>query len=415
MRIIHLSNTDSGGAIELHAALLEHGVDSSMLVAKHDLGYVPNIFQVNTIHKIKSVTSNIISQKIIGALNKQYGMYSLPLWSGSISRHKLVKNADIIYLHFIAHASFISIHEIKQLLKLGKPVIFITRDMWPITGGCHTFFDCEKYKDTCEDCPCLLKKTRLIDIARNQQKKKQEIFGAYNNLWFVGISNWNAQILKQSTIAKNMPIVTIHNCIDTAIFKVADRQVARQNLGLPLAKKLIGFGARKITDPRKGYNYIERALNVVKTKSPNDFALVTFGHTAGFKFNIPGIEQFDLGMISNRDTLAAFYNSIDFYVNPTLFENFGNTAAESLSCGTPVVGFKTGGLMDIIDHQQTGYLAKVGDAEDLAKGILEFIGPTGENKFREHCSAQAQLKFSRSVIAEKHFKLMNTVLAAKVI
>jgi hypothetical protein len=43
-------------------------------------------------------------------------------------------------------------------------------------------------KDACEDCPCLLKKTRLIDIARKQQIKKQEIFRAYNNLWFVGLA-----------------------------------------------------------------------------------------------------------------------------------------------------------------------------------------------------------------------------------
>jgi glycosyltransferase involved in cell wall biosynthesis len=40
---------------------------------------------------------------------------------------------------------------------------------------------------------------------------------------------------------------------------------------------------------------------------------------------------------------------------------------EAMACGTPVVGFETGGIPEMIEHLQTGYVAKAPSAEDLAK------------------------------------------------
>ena len=50
-------------------------------------------------------------------------------------------------------------------------------------------------------------------------------------------------------------------------------------------------------------------------------------------------------------------------------EAFGQTAFERLACGTPVVCFDATGLLDIVEHQINGYLAKPFDTSDLAAGI----------------------------------------------
>jgi len=54
---------------------------------------------------------------------------------------------------------------------------------------------------------------------------------------------------------------------------------------------------------------------------------------------------------------------------PSLQEAFGQTASETMGCGTPVVAFGRTGLLDIIDHKENGYLAKPFDTTDLANGI----------------------------------------------
>lgn len=51
-------------------------------------------------------------------------------------------------------------------------------------------------------------------------------------------------------------------------------------------------------------------------------------------------------------------------------DNLPNTVMESLACGTPCVAFDIGGMPDMIDHQQNGYLSKPFDIDDLARGIV---------------------------------------------
>ena len=80
-------------------------------------------------------------------------------------------------------------------------------------------------------------------------------------------------------------------------------------------------------------------------------------------------------------------------VVPSKIEAFGQTASEAHSCATPVIAFKTSGLLDIVDHEATGYLAKAFEPADLAKGIewvmedrerLEKLGGNARQKAEEN-------------------------------
>ena len=73
-------------------------------------------------------------------------------------------------------------------------------------------------------------------------------------------------------------------------------------------------------------------------------------------------------------------------VVPSKIETFGQTATESLACGTPVVAFNDTGLSDIIEHKKSGYLAKYLNEIDLANGISWVL----ENSYKNNLSINSR-------------------------
>ena len=98
------------------------------------------------------------------------------------------------------------------------------------------------------------------------------------------------------------------------------------------------------------------------------------------------------GHVFDDATLCLLYNAADVLVVPSRQENLPQTATEAFACACPVVAFNCTGLPDIIDHQQSGYLAKAFEPEDLAEGIYwvledserrNLLGQSGRKKALE--------------------------------
>jgi len=83
---------------------------------------------------------------------------------------------------------------------------------------------------------------------------------------------------------------------------------------------------------------------------------------------------------------------------------------EALSCGTPVVAFNTGGLPDLVDHLQNGYLAEYRSAEDLAKGIDFVLSSTEANKLSSAARNKVVSNFSNEIVAAKYKALYQSLL-----
>lgn len=99
-----------------------------------------------------------------------------------------------------------------------------------------------------------------------------------------------------------------------------------------------------------------------------------------------------LGSLTSPSALAAAYAAADAVVLPTLEDNLPNVLLEALACGTPAVAFNVGGIPDILDHMETGYLAKARDADDLAEGLLWALRP---HPFGHVCAAPRLLSDTR--------------------
>src|SRR5213076_3217092 len=115
------------------------------------------------------------------------------------------------------------------------------------------------------------------------------------------------------------------------------------------------------------------------------------------------------GRISDDRLLAMAYSAADVFVIPSLQESFGQTVIESLACGTPVVGFASGGIPDMVRPGQTGWLAATGDTAALRDAINTALRDDAtRNAMAQHCRRVAIEEYSIEVQASAYLKLYET-------
>jgi glycosyltransferase involved in cell wall biosynthesis len=146
-------------------------------------------------------------------------------------------------------------------------------------------------------------------------------------------------------------------------------------------------------------------LTVVGAGRIDDTAVVQLAHSLGLSDRIEW-----LPILSQAD-LAAQYRRAAIHVIPALDEGLGLTAVESLLSETPVVGFASGGLPDIVLQDVTGVLLPPADEGKLAEALDELLENPGRRSSmgiagREHASRV----FSPDAAAERYARLYTDVI-----
>ena len=272
----------------------------------------------------------------------------------------------IINLHWIGGGYF----PIETIAKFEKPIVWTLHDMWAFTGGCHYSGECDLYTKSCGACPQLCSNMEW-DLSKWLWKRKARAW-QHLNLTIVTPSQWLAKCASSSSLFRGSRIEVIPNGLDTKRYKPVDKQLAKNLIGLPLDKQIILFGAVSATsDTRKGFHLLMPALQKLSHSQRQDqIELVIFGSSQPSKIPDLGFKVHYLGKLNDDISLALLYAAADVFVAPSIQDNLPNTVMEALACGTPSVAFHIGGMPDMIEHQQNGYLAQPFELEDLAKGIV---------------------------------------------
>jgi glycosyltransferase involved in cell wall biosynthesis len=106
--------------------------------------------------------------------------------------------------------------------------------------------------------------------------------------------------------------------------------------------------------------------------------------------------------------MAMAYAAADVFVIPSLEDNFPNTMIESLLCGTPVIGFPTGGITDAIQDGENGYLCRDISVQSLQSSIDKFLA--NPNNFdRKKTAKEAEAKYTLELQAKKYEQLYKTI------
>ncbi len=432
LRILSVCTSDTAGgaaraAVRIQEAVQAQGVDSRMFVKskqsdRSDVIGLDTFVPKSKFYKALDWVATKVKNKIQHARWRKYSQqdknYKSDLRSTRIHGALQKLDYDVLHLHWV-NQRFL---DLRELQKVGKPIIWTLHDSWPFCGVCHYFLNCEGYQKECGNCPQLnpsvcrdecSASSPSEDLSHTAWAKKKQYYKGLD-LHIVSPSQWLADCARKSSLFSGLDIRVIPNPIDTEVFSPANNfpptgeleggspqiVAGSRDLQKRFAKPFVLYGAvNAATDRRKGFANLLCALKHLEQQEYKDFELVVFGaedKDLPAEIHTLTIPIRNVGYVHDTDTLVSFYREAAVMVVPSLTENLSCAIMESLSCGTPVVAFAIGGNGDMIEHKMNGYLAKEEDNADLAEGIRWVL----ENNTDNHLGIAAREKVLRCYTPE---------------
>jgi glycosyltransferase involved in cell wall biosynthesis len=288
----------------------------------------------------------------------------LPFELAVLLKNKIIEKYDIFHFHDLSSA--ISPYTLSWIAR-KKPVIWTIHDCSPFTGGCLYPMGCEKFKTGCGDCPQIGQWPidSYFDFTKLTHRIKRNLH-RLEDIITVTPSKWMSEMAYSSGLFKNPPAV-IPNGVDTETFKPTDKIKARIDIGLPIDRKIVLISAGNILDERKGTRYALEALSEINEINP--FLLVVGSIDENAKILLEKFDYYSTGYISDSNHLALVYSAADLFLFCSLADNQPLVILETMAAGTPLVGFATGGIPEVVEQDQSGYLVKQRDVSSLIKAI----------------------------------------------
>ncbi|HFU77671.1 MAG TPA: glycosyltransferase [Epsilonproteobacteria bacterium] len=318
--------------------------------------------------------------------------------------------ADIINFHWVE--KFLSLESIRQIINLGKPIVWTLHDEKPFTGGCHYTAGCEQYKKECFECIQLERDPHRL--AQVTLKSKLDLLGNAD-LTIVSPSNWLAQRAKQSSVFRNRRIEVIANGVDTGLFSPQDKKSCKEELGIDPSTIVLQFGAQDNREIRKGFKFLADAIK--QCFQNGDFrrfcregkiAVLCVGEPTD-ELDKLEINTIYTGYVDSDLEMVKLYSATDIFILPSLEDNLPNTMLESLACKTPVIAFDSGGIAEVVNHSN-GRLIRKEDTKGMAEAILELVFDEQKRvSCAENGRALIEKKYTLGLQAKKYMALFDSV------
>lgn len=405
MNVLHINQSDiiGGAAIagyRLHQGLKKEGIDSKLLVGINTI----KTDSVATTHPRKYPT-----EKILSYITQFFGLHHINRFSSfKLRKHSFFQNADILNFHNL-HTGYFSYLAIPSLTE-KKPAVFTLHDMWSFTGHCAYSYDCDRWKVGCGQCsypdtyPAIQR-----DNTRLEWKLKNWVYSR-SNLTIVTPSRWLTEQAKLSMLNR-FSIHHIPYSIDTEAYQPLNPEQCRLVLGISPGKKVLMFGAVSLTDPRKGGDLLCKALISLPKSLKAEIVLLILGDSGEAIANVTGIQTLNLGYVSSDRLKSIVYSAADLFIFPTRADNLPLVLQESMACGTPMVSFKIGGVLDLVRPEFTGYLADPENVQDFANGIVKLLEDHQlRNQMSHNCRTITLAEYPLELQAQRYIELYQKIL-----
>lgn len=403
MRITHISTAAAGGAgiaaFRLHQKLMKQpNIQSSFIQRFHldkDFMDVNNIYEA-PIGKALSIRIrkkfNIHTEHYhwvrLKRFPSNYETISFPTTSYRLEELPIIKNADIIHLHWVAE--FLNYPTFFKNIK--KPIIWTLHDMNPFMGLFH-------YKDD------VLKNQAIY---RKYDEKaiilKQKAIHKSNSLNIVSPSKWLMNLSESSQTFYAYPHYLIPNGLDISLYPLLEKKTEKEKQQVDNNLKTILFVANGVEIHRKGFDLLASAINKLNRE---DYNLISVG---GDKITINSkINHIHYNYINDIKTLNSIYAAADLTILPSREDNLPNVMLESFANGTPVMSFSNGGMVEHVKTGENGILLSEIGIEPLTQGLNDFLNNKytfEEKEIRDY----AINTFSDTIQTQKYIQLYKDIL-----
>lgn len=382
---------------DIHNFLQEEGIESVVCYGRGQKECDVNIYKTSSeiLAKFNALRSRITGLQFNGA------------WSATYKLLKIIKKEqpDIVHLQCI-NGYFVDIYKLLKFLKNNNIKTVLTLHAEFIhTGNCGHSFECEKWKSGCGNCPQLWYATKSYQFDRTKTawKKMKEAFDGFANLRIISVSKWLEDRAKHSPILNQHSFRVIYNGIDTAeTFKPTKFNNLKEKHGLENEKVLLHVTANFSLHENdlKGGRYIVSLAERLKDKNIKILVIGSRDLSVQLPSNV-----INVGRTNNQKELAAYYSMADLTLLTSKRETFSMVCAESLSCGTPVVGFKAGGPESIALSNFSKFV-NYGDIDELENTVIKWLNKKTDYS-SEDIASRAQKEYSREIMGLEYLKVYN--------
>lgn len=392
-RILHVNCTDAGSTgkiINQISYYLQDKFDFFLCTPKINTNNPPYLKKIRTSGKYEQA----LYKRITAITGYRYSC-------SPHSTHRIISairkiKPDIIHLHS-ANCYMANLYSILKYAKKKDIAVVITNHAeFYYTGICSHSYDCMQWVDGCKKCPDLWGQAHSLffDTTRRAWRKMKESLYAIPRIAVVSVSPWVRERSEKSQIMNGIPQFTVLNGVDTNVFRyiVQENEVMNKHL---FREKTVLFVTAMFSDSEddaKGGKYIIQLASKLEGKAK----IVIIG-----KYNINTKIPDNIiikGVISDQSKLAEYYNVADVTVVASKRETFGMTVAESLCCGTPVIGFNSGGPESIALDNYSDFVS-YGDVKGLYRVALKWLN-RDKKAFSSEIAELAHQKYSSKFMAK---------------
>lgn len=420
MRIVHFcKGCNNGGFIaawRIHLGLLAQGVDSVVVVRDRN-GHPddPRLFAVSDSRiwwfwfRLRGFLSRLLHSVLLGT--GSIATFHLQWIPSLIPRIVLRKfTCDILHVHTPDDGLW-------ALYELGKwpgPILWTFHGMRDFTQGYIIMG--EHLEVWMRDG----KRSSVHDVdprffaGANLALKKKQFRNRVDTC--VSPSKYISQSAIVSGVFSRSRHVVIPNCVPVDVFTPLARDQFRKMLTLS-NQFVIAVGAHSLSDVNKGFDLFLESLEQIFVHFRCDksrFCLLLFGSCGDDVILPDGLQCIKMGKVPSQD-LVKVYAAADVLVVPSREENFPNVIIEALSCGTPYVGFKTGGVSDMVDLVPLcGKIVDTYDTRAMAQALIDLQSESDELRQIRRCACRQSVmehccpsNVSKNYIDEYHKLLAN--------